>query len=283
MPNIIPFNFNNTDVRVIERSGEPWFVAKDVATILGYANTKDAVSRHCKAAISGGVAIHDPMGREQNMTIIPERDLYRLVMRSKLPAAEQFEEWVVAEVLPAIRKTGGYSAGTTMLDFTDPAAAARAWLQEHETRVYYENVVVQSTMQPGAIGVYIEMLKEGRDEVNALERELRDAKESGRMKFHRYMSRFTPFTDAAQGLGAEAIGALALLTNMIHMKKGKMQRDDRFLAGYLRLSVRKTKSLTDFLISAGRIQTKDGKTLTTNVAPIFMTTRSKSTLMEAGE
>lgn len=279
MPNIIPFNFNNADVRVIERDGDPWFIAADVATLLGYSNPRKAVADHCKAAISGGVTIRDAIGREQNMTIIPERDLYRLVMRSKLPSAERFEEWVVAEVLPAIRKTGGYSAGTTMPDFTDPAAAARAWLQEYETRIYYETVLGRPAMEPGAIGVYAEMLKEAEAEISALKRQLRDAKESGKKQFDRYMSRFIPFADAAQGLGAEAIGALALLVNMIHIRQGKMRRDDRFLAGYMGLSLRKTRSLTDLLISAGKIQTKDGETLTTNVAPIFMTTRPKPTLM----
>lgn len=271
MPNVIPFNFNNTDVRVIERSGEPWFVAKDVATILGYANTKDAVSRHCKAAISGGVAIHDPMGREQNMTIIPERDLYRLVMRSKLPAAEQFEEWVVAEVLPAIRKTGGYSAGTTMPDFTDPAAAARAWLHEYETRVYYETVLGQSEPQG-------EALKKAQDQITELKIALHEARNLPGGRIDRYVSSFIPFHEAAQGLGAEAVGALALLVNMIHVKRGKMQRDDRYLGGCLGESLQKARKLTDRLIAAGKIQTKDGETLTTNVASVFMTARTGSTL-----
>ncbi|WP_373691043.1 Bro-N domain-containing protein [Endozoicomonas sp. ONNA2] len=64
---------------------------------------------HCKNAVIDGVTIRDSIGREQKPTIIPERDVYRLVMRSKLPAAEQFEEWLVSEVLPSIRKTGSYN------------------------------------------------------------------------------------------------------------------------------------------------------------------------------
>lgn len=131
MPDIIPFTFSDMAVRVIELNGEPWFVAKDVATVLGYSNTKDAVGRHCKAAISGGVVVRDSMGREQNMTIIPERDVYRLVMRSRLPSAERFEEWVVGEVLPSIRKTGSYAA-PALPDFTNPAEAARAWAEEYD-------------------------------------------------------------------------------------------------------------------------------------------------------
>lgn len=102
-------------VRTIEKNDEVWFVAKDIAEILGYSNTNEAISRHCK-----GVAKHEvgvETGKKANgetayqnimLSIIPERDVYRLIMRSKLPTAEKFEEWVVGDVLPAIRKHGGY-------------------------------------------------------------------------------------------------------------------------------------------------------------------------------
>lgn len=104
------FSFGRDLIRVIKgEDGEPWFVAKDVCEVLGYINPRKAVGDHCKSALSGGVTIRDAIGREQEMTIIPERDVYRLIMRSKLPAAERFEDWVVGEVLPAIRKSGYYS------------------------------------------------------------------------------------------------------------------------------------------------------------------------------
>lgn len=92
-------------VRTIEIDGKPYFLANDVATALGYKNTNDAVSRHCK-----GVVKHDTPTNSgiQSISYIPEGDIYRLVMRSKLPGAERFESWVCDEVLPAIRKTGGY-------------------------------------------------------------------------------------------------------------------------------------------------------------------------------
>lgn len=102
------FCFEDAAVRTIERNGVPWFVAKDVATVLGYSNSRDAIAKHCKAPDT--VANRDGIPGNPNIVIIPERDVYRLIMRSKLPAAERFEEWVVAEVLPAIRKTGQYSA-----------------------------------------------------------------------------------------------------------------------------------------------------------------------------
>lgn len=102
------FSFHGLLVRVInDGSGEPLFIAKDVAEALGYANTSKAINAHCKAVST----CHTEMGGQvRAVQIIPERDLYRLVMKSKLPAAEQFEEWVVGQVLPSIRKTGQYTA-----------------------------------------------------------------------------------------------------------------------------------------------------------------------------
>lgn len=109
---LTPFNFEGANVRVVNVDGDPWFVAKDVAEVLGYADTKKAVSAHCKAGIrlSEGGRITPLVDLHPQTVLIPERDLYRLVIKSQLPAAERFEEWVVGEVLPSIRKTGAYVA-----------------------------------------------------------------------------------------------------------------------------------------------------------------------------
>lgn len=96
-------------VRVIERNNEPWFVGKDVAAVLGYSNPRKALSDHVKGTHKG-VTNCDTLGGKQQLTIIDEAGLYLLVLRSKLPAAEDFQEWVVAEVIPSIRKTGKYIA-----------------------------------------------------------------------------------------------------------------------------------------------------------------------------
>ncbi|TXI98641.1 MAG: hypothetical protein E6Q32_09725 [Neisseriales bacterium] len=85
--------------------GSLWFIGKEVAEKLGYADTDQAIRTHCKGSISYPVNL---TGQVRNIKIIPERDVYRLVMRSKLPTAEKFEEFVVSEVLPSIRKTGSY-------------------------------------------------------------------------------------------------------------------------------------------------------------------------------
>lgn len=107
--------FNNSEfgqVRVINHNNEPgseaspWFVAKDVATALGYTNPKKAVRDHCKQYKPIGGNESFPLDSQTN--IIPESDVYRLIMRSKLPSAEKFQDWVVEEILPTIRKTGGY-------------------------------------------------------------------------------------------------------------------------------------------------------------------------------
>ncbi|WP_414603038.1 Bro-N domain-containing protein [Ralstonia pseudosolanacearum] len=95
-------------------------MASDVAAVLGYAQPDKAIRDHCKAAESSPAS---SAGQVRHVKIIPERDVYRLVMRSKLPGAEAFEEWVVGTVLPSIRKSGGYGAPTAAQpDLSDPAS-----------------------------------------------------------------------------------------------------------------------------------------------------------------
>lgn len=99
------------EIRALEIDGKPWFIGKDVAQALGYANHKKALRDHVdeEDKMQGdGVTIRDPIGRDQHPTIINEFGLYDLVMGSKLKEAKQFKRWVTHEVLPTIRKTGGY-------------------------------------------------------------------------------------------------------------------------------------------------------------------------------
>lgn len=95
------------EVRVVGTNEEPLFCAKDVATALGYSDTADAIQRHCKSGKKVFCPHKNGMGGT-NMVYIPEKDVYRLIMRSNLPNAEQFQDWVCDEVLPSIRKHGGY-------------------------------------------------------------------------------------------------------------------------------------------------------------------------------
>ncbi|HCC0169413.1 TPA: phage antirepressor KilAC domain-containing protein [Staphylococcus aureus] len=97
------------DLEILTIEGKQWFPATEVAMTLGYSNPRDAINRHVKRR---GVVNHDvidSLGRKQNKKFIDEGNLYRLISRSKLPQAEQFEEWVFNEVLPAIRKHGIYA------------------------------------------------------------------------------------------------------------------------------------------------------------------------------
>lgn len=121
-------------VRVILRNGEPWFVARDIAAAMGYVDPSRAVAEHCKKSIKSTILVDNQHGKKTplNLSLIPESDVYRLIMRSNLPNAEQFQTWVCEEVLPAIRKTGHYGTGIVLPNFNDPVAAARAWADERE-------------------------------------------------------------------------------------------------------------------------------------------------------
>ncbi|HGN6969163.1 TPA: Bro-N domain-containing protein [Neisseria gonorrhoeae] len=104
-------NFQQNSVRTVaDNKGELWFLANDVCEILGYTNPRRTVDLHCKSR--GVTKRYTPTASgEQEMTYINEPNLYRLIIKSRKPAAEAFEEWVMETVLPAIRKTGGCQVG----------------------------------------------------------------------------------------------------------------------------------------------------------------------------
>lgn len=102
--------FNNEDfgeVRTVVIEGRPWFVAKDITECLGYQNGRDALYKHVDEE-DKGVAKCDTLGGAQDLSVINESGLYSLILSSKLPEARKFKHWVTSEVLPTIRKTGGY-------------------------------------------------------------------------------------------------------------------------------------------------------------------------------
>ena len=101
-------NENLGTVRTVEIDGVIWFVAVDVATILGYSNPRDAIKKHVDDE-DKGVAKCDTLGGLQDLTIINESGLYSLILSSKMPKAKDFKRWVTSEVLPALRKCGFYS------------------------------------------------------------------------------------------------------------------------------------------------------------------------------
>jgi anti-repressor protein len=125
---IISKNFqDNSDIRIISIDSKEWFVAKDMAEILGYTNTNKAIKDHCKKTVNFIDLFkgNDSLGLEnsnltkelgnnfKNTKFIPESDVWRLIVKSRLPEAEKIEEWIMEEVLPQIRKTGSYSLQKT--------------------------------------------------------------------------------------------------------------------------------------------------------------------------
>ena len=92
-------------IRIIEEDGKYLFCGLDIAAALGYAKPRNAISTHCRGALKRGVPT---TSGDQTMTFIPEGDVYRLIVHSRLPSAERFEKWVFDEVLPGIRKHGAY-------------------------------------------------------------------------------------------------------------------------------------------------------------------------------
>lgn len=123
------FDFKGAPLRTLtDKAGEPWFVAKDVCDILGLENSRKATAE-LDSDEKNTVTISDGIAGNPNKTIISEPGLYRLVMKSRKPEAKEFQRWVTHEVLPSIRKHGGYMAGQERMTPEQMALASMRWLQ----------------------------------------------------------------------------------------------------------------------------------------------------------
>ncbi|HEK7120596.1 TPA: ORF6C domain-containing protein [Staphylococcus aureus] len=134
MQELQTFNFEELPVRTLEVDGEPYFIGKDVADILGYANGRDALSKHVDAEdkLTSQIAT---AGQNRNVTIINESGLYSLIFSSKLENAKRFKRWVTSEVLPTLRRTGAYQVPS------DPMQALRLMFEATEqTKQEIKNV-----------------------------------------------------------------------------------------------------------------------------------------------
>lgn len=123
--------FNNEQfgqVRVITKDGEPWFVGKDIATILGYKDTSDSLKRHVDTDDKLTRCFTDT-GQSREMIVINESGLYSLILGSKLPSAKKFKKWVTSDVLPSIRKHGMY-ATDELINNPDLLIAAATKIKE---------------------------------------------------------------------------------------------------------------------------------------------------------
>nr|DAQ27448.1 MAG TPA: repressor domain protein [Caudoviricetes sp.] len=122
------------ELGVMTVNGKEYFPATQCAKVLGYAKPADAIRNHCK----GVLKMETPTaGGVQQVNYIPEGDLYRLIVSSKLPAAEKFESWVFDEVLPSIRQTGGYGQNIDLEKIISQTAAAVAEIMKHMGQAYF--------------------------------------------------------------------------------------------------------------------------------------------------
>lgn len=139
----------NVKVRTLFLNNEPYFVGKDIAEILGYAKPQNAISEHVDEDDALKQGITDSLGRIQNTTLINESGVYSLVFGSKLPAAKKFKRWVTSEVLPSIRKSGGYSIPKTYSEALELATnqAKQIELMQPKADVY-DKICNSETLKP---------------------------------------------------------------------------------------------------------------------------------------
>ena len=146
MNNLTKWNFENSEVRTLTIENEPYFVGKDVATVLGYSNPRKALLDHIDEEDKlDGVTIRDSIGREQKPVVINESGLYSLILSSKLPTAKKFKRWVTSEVLPSIRRNGMYVTDELI---ANPDLAIKAFMalkeEREKTKALNETVAVQT-------------------------------------------------------------------------------------------------------------------------------------------
>lgn len=149
MSAIVPFQFGDQPVRVIEREGQHWFSLNDVCAVLEIANPRDAATRLDDD--EKDVVITDTLGGRQEATVIDESGLYKLALRSRKASAKRFSKWVTREVLPAIRATGRYGAPAAPLDLTDPATLHRLLLSHTGRALALEERVAELEPQAAAL------------------------------------------------------------------------------------------------------------------------------------
>ena len=142
-------NDNFGAIRTLEISGEPWFVGKDVAEVLGYVKPLNALATHIDEDDSLKQGLTDSMGRIQETILINESGLYSLILSSKLPTAKVFKRWVTSEVLPAIRKHGLYATEELIANPDLAIEAFKALKEEREARKALE--AENTVMRPKAL------------------------------------------------------------------------------------------------------------------------------------
>lgn len=139
------------ELSILIINGKEYFPASRCAAILGYTNTRDAISRHCRGVVKHDII--DNLGRTQETNFIPEGDLYRLIIRSNLPKAEQFERWVFDEVLPSIRKYGFYATDALIDDIlNNPDLGIKLFTEYKQAKERAKQLELETAKQKQIIG-----------------------------------------------------------------------------------------------------------------------------------
>lgn len=139
------------ELSILIINGKEYFPASRCAAILGYTNTRDAISRHCRGVVKHDII--DNLGRTQETNFIPEGDLYRLIIRSNLPKAEQFERWVFDEVLPSIRKFGLYATDALIDDIlNNPDLGIKLFTEYKQAKERAKQLELETAKQKQIIG-----------------------------------------------------------------------------------------------------------------------------------
>lgn len=150
MNEIQNFNFEGNKVRTVLINDEPYFVGKDIADVLGYSNTRDALYKHVDEEDKDSVAIHDGKKGNPNQVVINESGMYSLVLSSKLPSARKFKRWVTSEVLPTIKRYGAYLTDKRAYDITHNKDALADLLVQAGNQLKEKDLVIEE-MKPKAL------------------------------------------------------------------------------------------------------------------------------------
>lgn len=150
MNEIQNFNFEGNKVRTVLINDEPYFVGKDIADVLGYSNTRDALYKHVDEEDKDSVAIHDGKKGNPNQVVINESGMYSLVLSSKLPSARKFKRWVTSEVLPTIKRYGAYLTDKRAYEITHNKDALAELLLQAGDQLKQKDLVIEE-MKPKAL------------------------------------------------------------------------------------------------------------------------------------
>lgn len=143
------FTFEDQQIRVLTIEGEPWFVGKDVAEVLGYSNSRKAIADHVDSEDKGVTKCYT-LGGTQQIAIINESGLYSLILSSKLPDAKKFKRWVTSEVLPTIRKHGAYMTDSKAAAIVTDKGSLADLLQQAAEQLKRKDIQIEQ-MKPKAL------------------------------------------------------------------------------------------------------------------------------------